>query len=176
MQKVKWSLLVLVVLVIAIGVLGYNVYKTPKVAYIDSAKLMENSKDMQLLRKKVDVEREKAKARLDTLTIEFEESLKAHEKKSVSMTANEKRLSSELLRTKQGQLVQYQQAISQKLDQEQQRETEAVLKKINGKISEYGQKYGYTMILATSNGNIAYADKQVDITDEIITELGSSSR
>jgi Skp family chaperone for outer membrane proteins len=35
----------------------------------------------------------------------------------------------------------------------------------------YGKKHGYKMILIAANGNIAYADADMDITDKIVEEL-----
>jgi outer membrane protein len=145
--------------------------KSDKVAYIDTGKLMEKSKDMIALKQQLQGEMQKIKSNVDTLTAEFEMSLKEYEKNQNKMSAKEKELSRELLKTKQGQLVQYQQAIQQKATQDEQKKTQEVLSRINTYISEYGEQKGYKLIFATTQGNIAYGDKGVDITEDIIAGI-----
>jgi outer membrane protein len=144
---------------------------TDSVAYIDTSKLLQQSKQMEALRKELEKEQSLAKSNLDTLTNEFQNQLKEYEKNISKMSTKEKQLSQELLRTKQQQLVQYQQAVQHKVQEEEQKKTQELLTSINAQITEYGEKSNYKLILATSNGNIAYGDKGVDITEEIIEKI-----
>jgi outer membrane protein len=157
---------ILTVIVIALGVIIFT--KADKVAYIDTGKLLEQSKEMQVLKKQLEKEQALVKGNIDTLTIEFQQALKDYEKAQVKMSSKEKQLSQELLRNKQQQLMQYQQAVQQKTQEEEQKKAKEVLASINSKIKEYGDKKGYKLILATSGGNIAYGDKSADITEEIV--------
>ncbi|HVD97193.1 MAG TPA: OmpH family outer membrane protein [Cytophagaceae bacterium] len=160
------ALIVLTVVVIGLSVLVLT--KVEKIAYIDTGKLLEQSKEMQVLKKEVEKDQGIANANIDSLTTEFQESLKKYEKEQSKMTGKEKQLSQELLRGKQKQLIQYQQAVQQKTQSEEQKRTQEVLAAINAKIKEYGVKNGYKIIFATAAGNIAYADNTVDITEDII--------
>ena len=160
------SLAVLAAIVIALAVIVLT--KADKVAYIDTGKLLEQSKEMQSLKKQLEKDQSALKGNVDTLTAEFQQALKEYEKTQAKMSSKEKQLSQELLRTKQQQLVQYQQAIQQKAQGEEQKRTQEVLTNINAKIKEYGEKKGYKLIFATSGGNIAYGDKGVDITEQIV--------
>ena len=146
-----------------------KVYKADdRIAYIDTGKLLQSSEQMKGLKKQLEADRQKAKSNVDTLTLEFENALKDYEKNFSKMTAKEKELSKQLLNSKQNQLMQYQQAIEQKVTSEEQNKTQELLTSINVHISEYGAKNNYMLIFATSSGNIAYGDKGVDITEEII--------
>jgi Skp family chaperone for outer membrane proteins len=44
---------------------------------------------------------------------------------------------------------------------------------VNAFLMRYGKKHGYKMILIAANGNIAYADPSMDITDQIVEALNN---
>jgi outer membrane protein len=159
------ALIIIIALIIKVN------SESVKIAYVDSAKLMDKSKAIQALQKQLKLDSDKSSANLDSLVAEFEGSMKDYEKSLSKMSVKEKQLAQQLLQTKQNQLVQYQQAIKQKTSQDEQTRLQEVLKGINVYISEYGKKNGYKVILATSNGNIAYADTAIDITEEVIEEI-----
>ena len=170
----KITNIVLAVLSAAVIALSIVVFtRSEKVAYIDTGKLLEQSKEMQTLKKQLEKEQAAIRGNVDTLTAEFQEQLKKYEKDQSWMSAKEKQLSQELLRSKQQQLLQYQQAIQQKAQGEEQKRTQEILTGINAKIKEYGEKKGYKLILATAGGNIAYGDKGADITEEIVNLINN---
>jgi outer membrane protein len=142
-----------------------------KVVYIDTAKMLENVNDFKSLKEQILADKNKIKAKLDTLDLEFQNQLKSHEKASANMTTKEKGLSEQLLRNKQQQYAQYQQAVQEKLAQEERKKTQEILTKINAKIAEYGEEKGYNLILTSSNGTIAYGSKGVDISEDVIKVL-----
>lgn len=158
-------------LLLVIGLYIKVFIHTDSVAYIDTSKLLQQSKQMEALRKQLEKEQALAKSNVDTLTNEFQNQLKEFEKNLSKMSSKEKRLSQELLRAKQQQLVQYQQAVHQKVQEEEQKKTQELLTSINAQITEYGENNNYKLILATANGNIAYGDKGVDITDDIVKRI-----
>ncbi|HEY9045500.1 MAG TPA: OmpH family outer membrane protein, partial [Ohtaekwangia sp.] len=90
-----------------------------------------------------------------------------YEKESKSMTAKERQLSQELIRSKQKQFADYQQAMNTQAQQEDAKMTQEVVTQINAYLKKYGEAKGYKIILAaTQYGNLAYADEGLDITDE----------
>ncbi|HZP40911.1 MAG TPA: OmpH family outer membrane protein [Candidatus Binatia bacterium] len=54
--------------------------------------------------------------------------------------------------------------------------TQSILEEIYSIVRDYGEKHGYTMVLEASSGGILYADKAVDISDEIVKLHNSSPR
>jgi outer membrane protein len=59
-----------------------------------------------------------------------------------------------------------------KAKEEEQKMTQTVLNEVNDYLKEYGEKHNYTFILgATGVGNIVYAKKSRDITEEILNGL-----
>ncbi|HWZ20999.1 MAG TPA: OmpH family outer membrane protein [Cytophagaceae bacterium] len=168
------KLIVLMGAIAGVSIIGlFMVFflKNEKMAYIDTSKLMEKSKEIQAVRKQNELEAQKVKANSDTLMAEFQEELKRYEQGLSRMTSKEKQLSTQLLETKRNQIIQYQQATQQKVQQEEQQKTQAILVNINKYISDYGKSKGYKIIFATTNGNIAYAEQGMDITEEIINGI-----
>lgn len=143
-----------------------------KIAYINTLKLLGDYEGMKDARIELEQKTAVWRANVDTLGMELENSIKKYEKERSSLTEKECRLSEELLRNKQGQYQQYQQAIQQKIAEEDKKISEAVLSRVNAYIEEYGKKHGYQFILgASSNGNIIFAEKAADLTEEILTGL-----
>ena len=145
--------------------------QSEKLAYVDTAKLLNGYHGMKVARASFEKKAAEWNANVDTLTQEIQQMIMVHEKELSTMSDREKKLSEELLRTKQQQLVQYQQAIRQKAQEEDSRMTQTVLDDVNAYITEYGKKQGYSIIMATTNGNIVYAEDVLDITDEVLEGL-----
>lgn len=51
--------------------------------------------------------------------------------------------------------------------------TQPIVEKINRIIEVIAKEQGLTMVFDVANANIVYADKQLDITDLVLTKLGS---
>jgi outer membrane protein len=157
--------------------LAFSLYlhfgKTQEIVYVDSAKLLNEYKGMKTARAEYEKKAKEWKSNIDTLTGEIQKMLLVHEKAISGMTKKERQLSEELLRTKQQQLGQYQQVIQQKAQEEDQRVTQAVLTEVNNYLKDYGKSHNYSIILATANGNIVYAEDALDITDEVIKGLNN---
>jgi len=143
-----------------------------KIAFVDSTKLLANYEGMKQAQKAFQAKAVTWQANVDTLNKEFQESLTKHTESLEQMSKKEQELSTELLRTKQQQLRQYQQAIGQKAQEEEQKVTIAVLEEVNAYLKAFGHKNGYQIILAATDvGNIAYADDAIDITEDILKDL-----
>ncbi len=171
-MSIKLVKALLALLVIAIGHLYYLSFDRDSVlAYVETNRLMEGANEMTDLQKEFQAEREQAMARVDTLTLEFQQELMRHERQVSSMTEKEKELSKGLLQSKRQQILQYQEAVMEKLSQREQELTSKFLQRTNKLIAEYGEDNGYQVILGTVNGNILYGDKAMDVTDEVIRKI-----
>jgi outer membrane protein len=143
-----------------------------KMVYVDSAKLVNGYKGMQDAKKAYQQKAGQWKANVDTLTSELQGSIMKYEKEVGKMTAKEKALTQELLRSKQKQLAEFQQAMSTKAQQEDGQMTTQVITQINAYLKKYGKQKGYRIIFAaTDYGNIAYAEDDMDITEEVLVGL-----
>lgn len=142
------------------------------IVYVDSMQLVNNYKGMQAARKTYQQKTSAWKANIDTLTKEVQVKIMDYEKGSSKMTPKEKQLSQELIRTKQGQLAEYQRALNTQAQQEDSKMTGEVLTQINAYLKKYGKEHGYKIVMAaTEYGNIAYADEGLDITEAVLAGL-----
>ncbi|HEY3405550.1 MAG TPA: OmpH family outer membrane protein [Ohtaekwangia sp.] len=153
---------------------SYLFTRDNKVVYVDSNKLLNNYKGMLDARAAYQQKASAWKANIDTLTSEVQNQIMNYEKESARMTAKERQLSQELIRSKQKQLYDYQQALNTQAQQEDAKMTGEVVTTVNAYIKKYGEKKGYKIILAaTEYGNLAYADEGLDITDNILEGLNN---
>jgi outer membrane protein len=145
-----------------------------QVVYVDSNKLINGYQGMLDARKVYQQKATSWKANIDTLTNEVQRQIMDYEKGVGKMTAKERELSQELIKTKQRQLYEYQQAMNNQAQQEDSKMTSDVISQINAYLKGYGERKGYTIILAaTEYGNLAYADEKLDITEEVLTGLNN---
>lgn len=143
-----------------------------EIVYVDSLKLFANYKGS--LKAKTEYEKKLAqwKANVDTLTNELTSSIAKYEKEKVGMSAKEKKLTEELLMNKRQQLENYRAAASENASKEDQAVTSRVTTEINDFLKRYGEAHGYDYILgATNAGNVVFAKKGKNITDDVLKEL-----
>jgi outer membrane protein len=169
----KINLALGVVNILVAAFLAYTFFfAQQKVVYVNSGKLLNDYKGMIDARAAYQQKANSWKANIDTLTKEVQASIFKYEKESPKMTAKERQLSQELIRSKQNQLGQYQQALNAQAQQEDQKMTSEVVTQVNAYLKRYGEAHGYKIILAaTEYGNLAYADEKLDITSEVIAGL-----
>lgn len=153
-------------------IIGFFSLSNTKLVYVDSNKLINGYQGMIDARAVYQKKASSWKANVDTLSSEVQRKIMDYEKESARMTAKEKQLSQELIKTKQKQLYDYQQAMSTQARQEDDKMTGEVITQINTYIKKYGESHNYKVILAaTDYGNLAYADESLDITDEVLQGL-----
>lgn len=139
------------------------------IVYVNSTKLLNNYQGMLDARKIFQEKANTWKANIDTLTTEIQQQLLTYEKERSRFTVKERQLSQELIKAKQDQLMQYQQALNTQAQQEDSKMTGEVVSQVNAYLKKYGEANGYTIIMAaTEYGNLAYADDKLDITDEVL--------
>ncbi|WP_456459474.1 OmpH family outer membrane protein [Reichenbachiella sp.] len=145
-----------------------------KIVYIDSNQLLNGYQGMTDARAAYQQKASLWQANVDTLMKEVQTAIMDYEKESQQMTAKEKELNKELIRTKQRQLQDYQAAMRDKSAQEDQQMTERVLTTVNAFMVDYGKKNNYKVIFgATNAGNIIYADDAINVTDEVLEMLNA---
>lgn len=169
----KLQLAVNTVFVFLFSFLFYaHFFKNQKVVYVDSAKLLNGYEGMINARKAFQQKADGWKSNIDTLTNEVKISIMDYEKGQATMTIKERQLSQELIKSKQQQLNQYQQAINAQAQQEDQKMTSDIIAQVNAYLKKYGEQKGYTIIFAaTDYGNIAYANDKLNVTDDVLEGL-----
>lgn len=147
-------------------------YPKPKLAYVDVNKLLQHYDRTEVDREAFEKKAAILKANVDSLINDWQNELKVYEKERASMTKKELTLKQELLQHKQQQINNYQHAVQEQIEEEDQKMTQTVVNDINDFVKAYGKKEGHLIIFgAQGNGNIMYAHKGVDLTDEILERL-----
>lgn len=166
------SILTAVVLILVVfTLLSFFVFPSQKIAYVDSARLLNGYKAMVEARKEFEKKQATWQANVDTLMTDVQDAIKKYEKTAATGTDKERQMARELITGKQKQLYDYQNATRQNAAQEEQRLTQNVLTTVNAYLLRYGKKHNFKMILIAANGNIAYADPGMDITDKVVEDL-----
>ncbi len=164
------SLLVIVVLFLLFNL----IFRNDKIAYVDSAKILNDYKGSAEAKKAFQSKAKVWQANIDTLTNEVKGSIQKYEKSIATMSKKEQDLSKQLIQSKQKQLTEYQRAIQENAKQEDGKLTQGVVSQINAFLSKYGKSHNYKMILiANQSGTIAYAREGLDITSEVIEEMNN---
>ncbi|MEM9857753.1 MAG: OmpH family outer membrane protein [Bacteroidota bacterium] len=154
--------------------LFYQFTNQKQIAYVDSNRLVNEYLGMAKAREQFKDKTVIWQANLDTLKTDWNKALVEYQKNEKSMSAKEKALAQELVETKRQQHASYQQAINEMAQQEDQQMTTAVLEEVNGYITQYAEQHGYELIIAaTTYGNLAYAKKELDITDQVLAGLNA---
>ncbi len=157
--------------IIILSVFFFNA-NNQKVVYVNSSELTNNFKGMLDARAVYQKKANAWKANIDTLASEVQQQIFKYEKENSKMTVKERQLSQELIRTKQKQFADFQQAMNSQAQQEDAKMTGEVVTQINAYLKKYGESKGYKIILAaTEYGNLAYADDELDITKEVLEGL-----
>lgn len=168
----KQDILNVILIAALLGLGGYQLLKKEKTVYVDIGQLMQEYNGMKDARAAYEKKATQWQANADTLISQWQNELKSYEKERSSMSKKERELKEELLRNKQQQINQYQEAIKLKARDEDQAMTQNVVNAVNDYIREYGKSKGYTFILgANGSGNIAYAIESRNITKQIIEGL-----
>ena len=155
------------ILLALLTVIVFQFRKNESIVYVDAVKLVNGYKGMQAARREFELKTNAWKANLDTLKTELDGKIRDYEATQGRLSAKEKALTEELLQTKQEQYLNYQNIIAEKIQKEDQELTGKVLGKVNDFIKRYGEERGHAIIMAaTQYGNIVYAEKGKDITDE----------
>ncbi|HWZ04428.1 MAG TPA: OmpH family outer membrane protein [Mucilaginibacter sp.] len=149
-------------------------FKNDKIAYVDSARILNEYKGSAEAKKAFQSKAKVWQANIDTLTNEVKYSIQKYEKSIATLSPKEQELTKQLIQTKQKQLNDYQHAIQDNAKQEDGKLTQGIVTQINAFLLKYGKDRHYKMILiANQSGTIAYARDGLDITAAVIEELNN---
>ncbi|RBL91713.1 OmpH family outer membrane protein [Chitinophaga flava] len=174
MSKKLFPAALVVIFVLLSVVIYQSFFKSNKLAYVDSGKLLGNYHAMTDARKSLETKTQQWKSNIDTLSRDLQQTILKYEQELNSGSATQKKMAQEIIRGKQKQLNDYQVAVQQNAQQEENRLTQKVIADVNAYLLSYGKEHHYKMILIATNGNIGYADPSLDITDDILNHLNSN--
>ncbi len=152
----------------------YSTHRPPKLAYVESGRLLEDYLGMVDAKRTYHLQRQEWQRNLDTLRSETERAAAAYQRDRTKLNTTQRQEAETRLRLKQDQFYQYRQVIGESDQKEQQRFSQQVIDSTNKFIKYYGKHNNYDIILLTSEGdNIAFAKDFYDITVPVIKELNA---
>lgn len=165
-------LAVAVFLLLLCGGYIYLYKKTPKIAYVDSARLYSEYSAMKDAREEYEAETQEWQSNLKTLQKEIDQEIFDYQKRKDKLPVLEKEKTETRIRDKQKQYLSYNEAIKEKAATKENELGQKLLTKINSFINDYGKDHGYDLILGTGDvGTVIYADGYLDITKEVVDAL-----
>lgn len=172
-MKIQINLIIAILAFIGMAFLVVKHFTTPKKqVYIDTNILLSKYQGMIAAKAEFESKAKVWDANVDSVFSGFEQEIKAYEKERTQMSKKEKELKEELLRNKQLQIGRYQEAVLKKKKEEEQLLNQTAINTVNEFIKEYGKKHNYTFIFGASGmGNLLYAEKGLDITEEVLEGL-----
>lgn len=142
-----------------------------RIAVVDSAKVINAFDDMKALTHELQTLDQSFEQKLDTLTREFQSALTQFEQQRASYTNAQLLDEQNKLRLKQENYENYTSISAQQKEKNNTR-VEKVLLALNGKISEYARRHGFTAVFGiNATGTIIYADNGIDITEDLIRHI-----
>lgn len=174
----KQSIIVTVACVlsaVSLVVAGYLFATRPKVGFVYNNRILSEYIGIKEGRKVYDDKAKRLTANLDTLEAEINGMIAKYQDEFKQLTDKERSLSESLIKDRQNAYFSYKSAIDQKIQEEDQEMTAAVLNQIDSYVIEYGKKHGYDYIFgASSEGSLFYANSSDDLTDKILKGLNDS--
>ena len=167
-------------LILSISAIGLWVYQVmvkegSEVRYINTPKLLNEYAGMKDARVEFQNTTKIQKLRLDTLRQELEQSMRNFELKRAELSPELLKEYEQTMQQKQLAYQQYQQNVQNNISEEEQRLNQRVMSDVNAFIQSYAKKHNKKLILgATSVGNLVYADDELDLTNELLTELNKT--
>ena len=151
----------------------YHHLLAPKIAFVDSARLMVGFSEAAGAEKELQVQDEKWKGQLKVLQDSLQASIDFMSKEYDRAPAARKKELQDILSARNQQVNNFRQANLQNLEKLRKEKMQSVFDKINVFLVEFGRKHHYRLILGTAaGGSILYGDSQrCDITDEITKGL-----
>lgn len=157
-----------------IGVAGlslafYNQRSQPKIGYVHNARLLSEYQGMKEAQAEYQAKMKMWQANLDTLQSDVSGHIRTFSEGQAGYSADERRLSAQLIDQKKRELLSYKNLIEEKAALEEEQMIQSVLAQIDMYVLEFGKSRGYDFVFGvTENGSILYARDAADITESVL--------
>lgn len=171
----RWIFLCAALVAINIGLTVWVLNRSVKVAYVRSQDLVYNYLGMKEVQNKFESQKQAWQSNLDTLKMDFQRSLSKFQEEYKQLTEPEKKTREQMLRAQENNVIQYNEAVTAKYKEEEDKMLQGVLNQVNSFVEKYGKEKEYDIILGTTlSGSILYGENTMDITEEVLAELNKN--
>lgn len=140
-----------------------TVFNGPSVAYINNQELLEEFQGSKELKLRIQKMQMTFKSEMDSLAFEI------RNLRAISNLTEEQKQS---IRLKEESYANRNAELNQKLQQQSQEMSSAMMAQVNNAMEEFGKENGYDILLgAAGNGSLMYASDKLDKTPEAIDYL-----
>ncbi len=160
-----------VIVFLLLGLLSSAAFAAEKVAYISTQTLFEQSPQAKAANQELVATFSDRENALRTLAQSIQEQEQKFQTDSAIMSAEQREKAQEEINRGRRQFQFEQQSLREDVAAKRQELLQRVQVSIRAVIKEYGKKNGYQFIF--TDNSIAYADEAVDITQDILKELGN---
>ncbi len=166
----------LVVGILGAGAIFFYTNRPPKLAYVESARVLEGYKVMHDAKGTYQQQVLGWQANLDTLKQTVQSEIDTYNKQRATLPAAERRTQEERLAERQRQYLGYKKAIADKAEEEEARLTGHAVQKADSLMRVYGKAHNYDIVFAASEaGTVVYGRDGIDITNDVIKALNSTN-
>lgn len=162
LQNQVFGYLLVFVVIVLMGAVGYLLYAVPHTAFINSNRVYNEFSGKKELQAKLNDLNSKQSKILDTLKLEIETM-------QVKLKMEKKTMTTPELEVKIKNYRRLTEEFEQNIDQQKEKFIEEAWNQINKYMEDYGKDHHYDYIYgANGTGSLMYANKTKDITDDVI--------
>ena len=149
-----------------------------QIVYVNSDSLLNNYEYFKEIRSQFEEKAKKAQADLQSKGNAFQKEVADYQKNAGTMSADQRANTEERLARKQDELGRLNQNASSSLAQQEAEENEKLYNRVSDFLKKHAQENGYKLVLtySTSNPTVLYADKSLEVTDEVVKGLNAEYR
>lgn len=146
-----------------------------EIVYVNSDSLLNNYEYFKEIRTQFEEKAKKAQADLQSKGNAFQREVAEYQKNAGTMSADQRANTEERLARKQDELGRLNQNASSSLAQQEAEENEKLYNRVSDFLKKHAQENGYKLVLtySTSNPTVLYADKSLEVTDEVVKGLNA---
>ena|SRR5690606_30466510 len=161
------------IIALAIGLASANAYADVKIGYVDMQKAIQSTKAGKQAKKSLEAEFEKRKKSLQKKEGELKKMGEELEKKAMVLSDD---VRAKKQKEFQENMMEFQQTVQknqQEIQQQERKLTEPILKKLQTVIEDMAKKDKYTVILEKRENGVLWAQKDLDITEQVVKAFES---
>lgn len=154
-----------------LGAGSVSAQAVPKLAFINSQRVMAEAPGIQAARASMQQEMERLEQQIAPLRTQYQTMLEEYQQQQAMMTPEKRRERQQALGAKQQEIQQKAAELDQLAQGKQQELLEPALERINTVIEQLRAERGYAFVFDVAGGGVIAADPALDITEEVLRRL-----
>jgi outer membrane protein len=155
-------------LIMAVAMFTVAAHAEVKIGYVDMQKAVQSTKAGQKAKKELETEFEKRKKTLQTKESDLKKMGEDLEKKAMVLSDDVRAKKQKEFQESMMEFQQNVQKNQQEIQEQEKKLTEPILKKLSEVIGDIAKKDNYTVILEKRENAVLWAQKDLDITDQVV--------